>query len=89
MNELKIPVPFLFNPLKHHLGELIATLNTTSFPVIFTVLKSLGASQMDMYTGSLTLAQIFTEIDNFLKETRILCKKTTVITWLRTMITLL
>jgi hypothetical protein len=71
MNELKIPVPFLFNPLKHHLVALISILNNTDFPAIFTVLKPLGASQMDMYTGTLTLPQIFTEIGSFLDETGI------------------
>lgn len=68
MNEPKLSVPFLFNPLKHHLGVLYNILSYTCFEELFPLLLKLGASQMDMYTGKLSPATIFSEIGCFLEK---------------------
>ncbi|RFS20569.1 hypothetical protein DVR12_18580 [Chitinophaga silvatica] len=71
IKQAELPVPFLFNPLKHHLGVLHQVLAQTPFPEVFILLKKLGASQMDMYTGLLSLPEIISEIKGFLEESGI------------------
>ncbi|GEP90246.1 hypothetical protein SAMN05660909_00146 [Chitinophaga terrae (ex Kim and Jung 2007)] len=68
MKEEELPVPFLFNPLKHHLGVLYDILSHTGFEALFPLLLKLGSSQMDMYTGKLPPRAIFKEIASFLGE---------------------
>jgi hypothetical protein len=102
--DFQIPEPFLFNPLKHHLGfmrEFIninietcdremailtgrgaessndngyagptreSTLHNQKSTQLISVLKHLGTSVMDVYTGLLTINRICNEIEEFLKN---------------------
>lgn len=55
---------FRFNTLKHHLGSLhafIAEQKADHLSEAAQTLKTLGGSQMDLYTGELSVAQIFSE----------------------------
>jgi hypothetical protein len=71
-SENLIRLPYLFNPLKHHLGfikdyiEEKAGKNADIIPIIKD-LRHLGGSLMDVYTGPLTPEEIIEEIDEFLK----------------------
>jgi hypothetical protein len=73
-----IPVPVLFNPLKHHLGyikEFIAA-NTgdNSYPdnsAVVKELKHIGGSVMDLYSGLLSYNEIGDELQCFLKTKKI------------------
>ncbi|MBA4321695.1 MAG: hypothetical protein C0408_02645 [Odoribacter sp.] len=77
-NEFQKMPPFLFNPLKHHLGmikEFISSNHSLSIglpgdPEV-KIIKHLGGSVMDVYTGKLSLDEILTETDSFLKEKKI------------------
>ena len=70
-----IPPPFLFNPLKHHLGyikEYISRaqnsnkrIDTLSF---IRDLKHIGVSLTDIYTGKASMEGIFEEIMKFLES---------------------
>jgi hypothetical protein len=71
--DIHLPEPFLFNPLKHHLGylrEFVAMQADdgadTDQPAVIRELKHLGTSVMDIYTGTLSLAEICSEIKAFL-----------------------
>jgi len=76
-----IPLPYLFNPLKHHLSfikEFILT-NQTSRNVppeqsAVRSIKHLGGSVMDVYTGKLTATEIFKETTDLLKRNNIIDK---------------
>ncbi len=66
--------PFLLNGLKHHAGyvkNLIFNLinkGESILPSLPGILKCLGGSQMDLYTGLLTPDEITGEIEKLLKE---------------------
>src|SRR5674476_833252 len=70
--------PFLFNPLKHHLGfirefiNLNIDKNGSELQDLAKDLKHLGTSVMDIYTGSLSIRNILNEIEEFLKQKDIL-----------------
>jgi hypothetical protein len=72
--ETRIPEPVLFNPLKHHLGfirEFIYQKSEqpdTDQRNMIKELKHLGTSVMDVYTGSLMINSICSEIIAFLDE---------------------
>jgi len=74
----QIPEPFLFNPLKHHLGYIRNyinrhTENSHSDKTILTrELKHLGTSVMDIYTGDIHVAEICREIESYLEARRLL-----------------
>jgi hypothetical protein len=76
--DYQIPEPFLFNPLKHHIGFIKEFINnnidyTGSDPNSLTKdLKHLGTSVMDIYTGSLSIRNICVEAEEFLKQKEIL-----------------
>lgn len=77
-----IPEPFLFNPLKHHLGFIreFITLKTedgsnTDNKNLIKELKHLGTSVIDVYTGSLTINNIFKEVEESLKQKDILSRE--------------
>lgn len=60
-----LPVPVLFHPLKHHLGFIKAFIKeqTRSMSTSAgTLLLSIGSSQLDFYTGTLTPQQIAREV---------------------------
>lgn len=70
--DYQIPEPFLFNPLKHHLGfmrDYIAQKIDEYIPDnknITRELKHLGTSVMDVYTGNMTIKNICREMEEFL-----------------------
>ncbi len=72
MMDYQIPEPFLFNPLKHHLGFMrdFIMQNTddsaSDIKSLTKELKHLGTSVMDVYTGRLTINIICKEIEEFL-----------------------
>jgi hypothetical protein len=73
--ENQIPGPVLFNPLKHHLGFIreFMLMNTDPDPepdqkVLIKELRHLGTSVMDVYTGSLKISEICSQVIAFLKE---------------------
>ena len=71
-----LPEPFLFNPLKHHLGYIkeFITDNSGKRKVNLMNLKHLGTSVMDVYTGKLSLSQLCLEIETVLKNKFLLDK---------------
>jgi hypothetical protein len=80
--DLQIPEPFLFNPLKHHLGfirEYIYQRTEGSHNIsqkeMVKDLKHLGNSVMDVYTGSLLISDICSEVLFILIEKELSDKK--------------
>jgi hypothetical protein len=77
-----IQEPFLFNPLKHHLGfirefiNLNIDKNSSELQDLAKDLKHLGTSVMDIYTGSLSIRNIIFETEEFLKQKNILRRET-------------
>jgi len=68
--DYQIPEPFLFNPLKHHLGYIREFINLRTnqdsiddIKNLVRELKHLGTSVTDVYTGSLSVIDICREID--------------------------
>jgi hypothetical protein len=80
--DYQIPEPFLFNPIKHHLGFIKEFINLNidksiaDIQVLTRELKHLGKSVMDIYTGSLSIRNICIEAEEFLKQEDILRKET-------------
>jgi hypothetical protein len=77
-----IPEPFLFNPLKHHLGMIkeFISLNTddksdTDTKNLIKELKHLGISVMDVYTGSLSVINVCKEVKGSLEQKNILTRE--------------
>jgi hypothetical protein len=69
ITDLLIPEPFLFNPLKHHLGYIREFINLRTdhasgeeIKDLVRELKHLGTSVTDIYTGSLSIVDICREI---------------------------
>jgi hypothetical protein len=71
--DYQIPEPFLFNPVKHHLGFIKDFINLyvdNSFTDIQSLtrdIKHIGWSVMDIYTGTLSINRIFIESEEYLK----------------------
>jgi hypothetical protein len=71
--DYQIPEPFLFNPLKHHLGYIREFVNIkidepgADIHDLIKELKHLGSSIMDVYTGPLPISNICNEIENDLR----------------------
>ncbi|TAL60063.1 MAG: hypothetical protein EPN88_16420 [Bacteroidetes bacterium] len=79
ITDYQIPEPFLFNPLKHHLGFIKEFINLrvdseSNYDIksLIKELKHLGTSVMDIYTGRLSVTGICNEVDAFLKNKKIL-----------------
>ena len=77
----QIPEPLLFNPMKHHLTFLREFIilraegeSTDDINDLTKELKHLGTSVMDVYTGSLSIVAICTEIERFLQQNNLLLK---------------
>jgi hypothetical protein len=76
ITDIQIPEPYLFNPLKHHLGYIRDFINlindsrelSRQFPIIVRELKHLGTSVTDVYTGSLSVYNICREIDELISR---------------------
>lgn len=72
--DYQIPEPFLFNPLKHHLGFIKNFVNSRTeesdndIKNLVRELKHIGTSVMDIYTGSLPVKNICYEISEFLRQ---------------------
>jgi hypothetical protein len=69
-----IPIPLLFNPLKHYLPFIrdfvrsrTLTINDPGLKVLTRELKHLGTCVMDIYTGELPQETILKEITEFLE----------------------
>ncbi len=69
----KIPEPFQFNPLKHHLAYIreyttvkIPEDNKPDIKKLIKELKHIGTSVMDVYSGRLSIKDICSEITEFL-----------------------
>jgi hypothetical protein len=65
-----IRLPYLFNPMKHHLGFIKDYIDKSAHideikPVI-TDLRHIGGSLMDVYSGPLTPEEVIDEIDEYL-----------------------
>ena len=76
--DIQIPEPFLFNPVKHHLGYIRHFISghseTGNFDdkILLKELKHLGTSVMDVYTGQLPVEEICAELKEFLYNNDIL-----------------
>jgi hypothetical protein len=75
--DYQIPEPFLFNPVKHHLGfirefiDLNIDASQLDVQKLARELKHLGTSVMDIYTGSLPVRHICREVIEFLESKNI------------------
>lgn len=73
-----IPEPFLFNPVKHHLGFIKEFINLKidkpglKIQELTRDLKHIGTSVMDIYTGSLSIRKIVIEAQEILSKKNIL-----------------
>jgi len=84
MEAYPVPNPLIFNPLKHYMPYIrdFVDFNSRTSSVkgydsseLIKVLKHIGTSVMDVYTGSLRLEQIFVEIRSFLESRKLLSKE--------------
>lgn len=72
--DFQIPEPFLFNPIKHHMGFLKEFTNlqtqkaTPDYLSLTKKLRHLGGSVMDIYSGSLSVSDICLEAVDFLND---------------------
>ena len=77
----QVPEPFLFNPVKHHLGFIREFINlridepSSDIMDLTMELKHLGTSVMDVYTGSLLIRNVCIEIEAFLNQKNLLKKE--------------
>lgn len=82
-----LPFPVLMNPLKHHAGYIIDYINrieiisAAGVEKLKTDLKEIGKSQMDLYSGNLSLEEIAEGIKLFLNSNHLLEKKAYIL-WL-------
>lgn len=69
--DFHLPEPFLFNPLKHHLGyikEFVTENSGKKKENLIKELKHLGTSVMDVYTGKFSLSELCQEFERLLKN---------------------
>ena len=64
---MEIPVPILFNPLKHHLGFIRNYVTDKSITSLKSDLQKIGNSQMDLYTGAFSIDDICQQVRAHLK----------------------
>jgi hypothetical protein len=73
----QIPEPFLFNPMKHHLGFIKDFVNfhidntITDIQSLTKDIRHVGRSVMDIYTGLLSIGSICTEAEELLTKKNI------------------
>jgi hypothetical protein len=75
----QLPEPVLFHPLKHHLGylrEFTRQGATYSEAELKAALRTLGNSQMDLYTGLLSPLRVAQEVVTHLQEQNLLQPET-------------
>ena len=71
MFSAQLPAPILFHPLKHHLSYIqafVAHNTTTSETELKAALRTIGGSQLDLYTCPLSPMQVATEVLQYLQE---------------------
>lgn len=56
------PTPILFHPLKHHLGYLRHFIHNSNDEEFYAAIPRIGASQMDLYCGELSVQSIGEEV---------------------------
>ncbi|NMC38587.1 MAG: hypothetical protein GYA41_09715 [Bacteroidales bacterium] len=85
MEAYPVPNPLIFNPLKHYMPYIrdfvdfnARTSTNISYDSseLIKVLKHIGTSVMDVYTGPLDLKQIFHEICGYLEARKLMSKET-------------
>lgn len=57
-----LPTPILFHPLKHHLGYLRHFIHNSTDEAFYAAMPRIGASQMDLYCGELSVQSIGEEV---------------------------
>jgi len=77
-----IPLPFQFNPLKHHLGYIrdfisgrITDEKGQDNELFARELKRIGTSVMDVYTGALSIKEITAETKQYLDSNSLLTEE--------------
>ncbi|PRY06069.1 hypothetical protein CLV24_12851 [Pontibacter ummariensis] len=71
MRQQQIPAPILFHPLKHHLGYIRLFLQESellSELELKIALRTIGGSQLDLYTGPLSSQQLSLEVIAYLQQ---------------------
>lgn len=61
-DSFNLPSPILFHPLKHHLGYIRHFIQHSTDEAFYAAIPRIGASQMDLYCGELSLRNIGQEI---------------------------
>jgi hypothetical protein len=82
MYEYSIPEPLVFNPLKHYLPFIKRFIDIKTScdsgqdsKELIKELKHLGTSVMDVYTGSMSLKEIFNEANDILAAKNLISKE--------------
>lgn len=82
LTDYQIPEPFIFNPLKHHLGfikeftnYMIESESNYDIDGLLKKLKHIGTSVMDVYSGRSSIKDICKEIEYYLEINKILKKE--------------
>lgn len=70
--EINLPLPIRFNPLKHHRKYILRLLENASPETIADLLDPVCNNYIDLYTGSLTSTQIVLEVISILKSMKVL-----------------
>jgi hypothetical protein len=76
-DDYQIPEPYLFNPIKHHLGFIKEFINhnidnyKSDNQSISKEIRHIGGSVMDIYSGTLSIRNICNEAEEFLKKKEI------------------
>jgi len=86
--QIHIPIPFLFNPLKHYLpfirsfaASRTMSVNDPRLKDLTREIKHIGSRVMDIYKGSLTMDEIFDEIIDYL-ESKCLLSQSGYMAWI-------
>ena len=66
--EIEMPLPVRFNPLKHHQKYILRLLQNASAEMITDLLDPVCNNYIDLYTGSLTSKEIAQEVIAVLKS---------------------
>lgn len=75
--DFHIPEPFVFNPIKHHLGFIKEFIyqnvdhSGSDIQRLTRDLKHIGTSVMDIYTGAMSIRNIFAEAEELLRQKNI------------------
>jgi hypothetical protein len=74
VSEVKLKTMILFNTLKHHIGYIQTFIKNNDLDNAKEQLLSIGASQMDLYIGDLSVQDIENQIVAYLNKNNILDK---------------